>query len=151
MSTITRSITIDAPVDRVFDTVAHIESFSDAVPAIEDVEFLSEQHRGVGTRFKETRKVNGRTGSTVLEVTEYVENEKVRIVSDAGGTIWDTVFTTRPVDGGTELGMFMDARPHTIVARITTPMIKGMVAKGIVSDLDAVKDHCEGSAPGSGN
>lgn len=139
----TRSITIDAPVDRVFDTVAHIEHFSEAVPHIKDVEFLSETRRGVGTRFKETREMNGREGTTVLQVTEYVENEKVRIVSDAGGAIWDTLFTTEPVGSGTELAMLMEARPHTLLARISTPMIKGMVAKGVAADLEAVKEFCE--------
>lgn len=136
-------MTIDAPVDRVFDTVAHIERFSEAVPHIKDVEFLSQVRRGVGTRFKETREMNGREGTTVLEVTEYVENERVRIVSDAGGAIWDTLFTTEPVGSGTELAMLMEARPHTLVARISTPMIRGLVAKGVAADLDAVKEFCE--------
>lgn len=145
MSTITRTVSIVAPVEDVFGTVARIDSFSKAVPAIKDVEFLSDVHEGVGTRFKETREMNGRTGSTVLEVTEYEENEKVRIVSDAGGTVWDTVFTTRPASGGTELTMVMEARPHTLLARITTPMVKGMVVKGIAADLEAVKQYCEGS------
>lgn len=145
MSNITRTVTINAPVEDVFDAVAHIESFSRAVPQIRDVEFLSDVHKGVGTRFKETREMNGRIGSTVLEVTEYVENERVRIVSDAGGTVWDTVFTTRSSSGGTELAMVMDARPHTLLARITTPMVRGMVAKGISSDLDAIRDYCEDS------
>lgn len=87
--------------------------------------------------------MNGRVASTVLEVTEYEENERVRLISDAGGTIWDTLFTTEPRNGGTELAMVMEARPHTLLARISTPMIKGMVAKAIEADLDAVKEYCE--------
>lgn len=87
--------------------------------------------------------MNGRVASTVLEVTEYEENEKVRIVSDTGGAVWDTLFTTRPSDTGTELGMVMEARPHTLLARISTPMVKGMVARAIEADLEAVKEYCE--------
>ncbi|MGD2042659.1 MAG: SRPBCC family protein [Acidimicrobiia bacterium] len=143
MTTATRSVIIAAPVEQVFDTVAHIDRFSEAVPAIREVEFLSETRRGVGARFKETREMNGREGSTVLEVTEYEENERVRIVSDAGGAIWDTLFTTRPTNDGTELAMAMEAKPHTLLARISTPMIKGMVTKAIQADLDAVKEYCE--------
>jgi uncharacterized protein YndB with AHSA1/START domain len=143
MATTTRSVVINAPVERVFAAVAHIEHFSEAVPQIKEIEFLSETTTGVGTRFKETREVNGRSGSTVLEVTEYVPNERVRIVSDTGGTVWDTVFTTTPRGAGTELAMVMEARPHTLLARISTPMIRGMVARGIEADLDAVKEYCE--------
>lgn len=143
MTTTTRSITIAAPVERVFDAVAHIDRFSDAVPNIRDVEYLSDIRRGVGTRFKETREMNGREASSVLEVTEYEENKRVRLVSDAGGTVWDTLFTVQPANGETELAMVMEARPHTLLARVSTPMIKGMVAKAIQADLEAVKEYCE--------
>lgn len=143
MTGITRSVLVDAPVERVFAAVAHAEQFADAVPQIAEVEFLSEATIGVGTRFKETRQVNGRSGSTVLEVTEYVPNRRVTIVSDAGGTLWETVLTTDPKGAATELGMVMQARPHTLLARISTPMIKGMVVRGLEADLEAVKEYCE--------
>ena len=45
------------------------------------------------TRFRETRVMKGREASTVLEVTEYESPRRIRLVSDEGGTIWDTVFT----------------------------------------------------------
>jgi uncharacterized protein YndB with AHSA1/START domain len=79
----TRSIA--APVARVFETVAHIDRFQEAIPHITNVEFLTETHSGVGTRFRETRLMRGREASTELEVTEYVPDERVRLVSDAGG------------------------------------------------------------------
>lgn len=143
MATITRSMTIAAPVETVFDTIAHVDRFAEAVPDVKDVEYLGETRRGVGTRFKETREIKGRVGTTVLEVTEYGENEKVRIVSDAGGTIWDTLFTVEQSGEGTKLDMVMEARPHTLLARISTPLVKGMVGKGIEADLVSVKEYCE--------
>ena len=93
MAQITTSWRIAAPADRVFDAVAHIESFQRVGPHMTNVEFLSDQHTGIGTRFRETSVMGRREASTELKVTEYVPNERVRLVSDAGGTIWDTVFT----------------------------------------------------------
>ena len=84
--------------------------------------------------------------STELAVTEYVENHRVRIVSDAGGTVWDTVFTVAPAEGSTELTMVMEARPYELRARITTPLIAGTVRKAVEQDLDAVKAFCERAA-----
>lgn len=95
------SRTIDAPVDRVFRTVADVREFSAAVPDILGIEFLSETRSGVGTRFRETRRFGKREAATELEVTEYEMGQRVRIVSDAGGTVWDSLFTVRPADGGT--------------------------------------------------
>ena len=137
--------TIQAPVDKVFDTIADVRNFKKAVPGILDVEFLTDSTRGVGTRFKETRDMNGRRATTELECTEYAENAKVRMVSDAGGTIWDTVFEVRPQGSTTELELRMDARPYKLLPRLMNPLIRGMVSKAVVSDLDAVKRYCEES------
>jgi uncharacterized membrane protein len=136
--------TIAAPVDRVFATVAHIDRFQEAVPHITNVEFLTETRSGVGTRFRETRLMRGREASTELEVTEYVQDERVRLVSDAGGTVWDTVFTVQTSGSGTELSMVMDARPYKLTALVVNPMISRMLTKALETDMDAVKAYCEG-------
>ncbi len=145
------SRSIKAPVARVFDTIAHIENFSKAVPHITDVEILSEQTSGVGTRFAETRVMRGRQATTTIEVTEYVENERIRMVSDEGGTVWDTVFTLseeRTSGGdtastGTRLEMVMDARPYKLSAKLFNPLMKGIIRKAIKGDMDAIKAFCE--------
>ena len=139
------SRTVDAPIGVVFSTVADISNFSEAVPHIVDVEFLSEARTGVGARFRETRLMGSRRATTELEVAEYVPGERVRFVSDQGGTVWDTTFTVEPgPDGrGTRLHMVMEARPYKLVARLATPLIKRVVAKAIAADLDAVKAYAE--------
>ena len=146
MANVTVTRRIDAPVDVVFRTVAHVEQFSQAVPDILRVEFLSAVKSGAGARFRETRMMMGREASTELEVTEHVENERVRIVSEAGGALWDTVFTTVPDGEGTALKMVMDAQPRSASARMTLPLIIGAVRKAVEQDMDAVKAFCEGHA-----
>ena len=143
MALLSATRTIAAPVERVFDTVAHIENFQKALPSITNVQFLTESKTGVGTRFRETRVMRGRESTTVLEVTEYQPNERVRLVSDAGGTIWDTVFTVQAAGGGTDLSLAMDARPYKLAARIMNPLVSRMIRKAIEGDMDAVKAYCE--------
>ncbi|KAB2847196.1 MAG: hypothetical protein F9K45_00175, partial [Melioribacteraceae bacterium] len=70
MKTITVTKNINAPVEKVFNTVAHIEEFSKTVPHIVKVEFLTELKTGAGTRFRETRLMKGKEAATELEVTE---------------------------------------------------------------------------------
>jgi len=137
--------TIQAPIEKVFETVAHIGNFRQVVPDIVNVEFLTDQEIGAGTKFRETRVMGKREASTVLEVTEYVPNERVRLVADQGGTIWDSTFTTRSAgEGRVELKMTMDANAYKFAAKLINPMIKGFVQKAIEKDMDAVKAHCEG-------
>lgn len=143
MSTTTITRRINAPVEEVFDTVAHIENLSEAIPDIKDVEFLTENHEGVGTRFRETRAMKRGLATTELEVTEYVDNEKIRLVADQGGTTWDTIFRVEPRVEGTELTLTMRAEPHSLMAKVTTPLVGPAVRKAIERDMDAVKRYCE--------
>jgi uncharacterized protein YndB with AHSA1/START domain len=144
MGTMTIQRDIHAPAAKVFETVAHIDQFTQAIPDIVDVQFLSEQRTGVGTRFRETRKMGKRDAVTDLEVTEYVENERVRLVADAGGTIWDTVFEIVDKGEWTKMTMTMDSRPYRLLAKIFNPLIGPMIKSAVGKDMDAVKTFCEG-------
>ncbi len=143
-TTVTRSIA--APRELVFDTIAHIENFAEINPDIVEIEILSDVRRGVGTRFRETRMMGKRKASTILEVTEYEENEHIRIVCDSGGSTWDSLFTLRDANGGTELVFEMDVRPHKLLAKIMNRLFRGMISKAITKDIDRTKEHCEGVA-----
>ncbi|MDF1666035.1 MAG: SRPBCC family protein [Planctomycetota bacterium] len=134
---------IQAPLALVFQTVADIREFSKVIPHIVDVKFLTEQQSGVGTRFVETRRMNGKDECTELEVTEFVENDKIRLVADSHGTIWDTTFTVTEQNGQTTLVMVMAAKAHKLLSKLMNPLIKGMVTKAVVSDMDEVKAFCE--------
>jgi len=143
MSRTTVVRTIDAPIEKVFDTVARVENFAKAVPQIVGTEFLSDVKSGVGTRFRETRRMRGRETTTDLEVTEYMENARVRIVADAGGTVWDTVFEVAPESDRVQLTVSMDAKAYKLMSKLVNPFIKGFVQKAIESDMDSVKAYCE--------
>lgn len=143
MTQFTATRSINAPIDLVFKTVSDINNFSKAIPDIINVEFLSDVKSGIGTRFRETRLMNGKEAMTELEVTEFVENDRVRMVTDSHGAVWDSVFTVKRVDGHTELTLVMDARPHKFMQKMMIPMIKGMISKALEKDMDAVKTYCE--------
>jgi carbon monoxide dehydrogenase subunit G len=143
VGTITATRLIDAPIGEVFHAVADIDNFANALPHIVRVEFLTPQKTGVGTRFVETRLLKRKETRTTLEVVEYVEAEMVRLVSDQGGTIWDTTFRVAEVGFQTELVMQMEARAYALLAKVVNPLIRGMVAKAVEADMDAVKAYCE--------
>lgn len=134
----------------MFGTTAHIEDYSQVIPEILDVEFLTDQRFGAGTRFRETRKMGRRTAATELEVTEYEHPNRVRLVADEGGTIWDTTYTYLNTREGTDVHLQMDIRPRSLLARLTNRFIRGAVLRGIERDLDEVKAHFEPATIGPG-
>ena len=144
-TTMTVTRTIDAPIETVFQSVSDIESFPDIQPEVLSIEFLTESRSGQGTRFRETRRHGKQEMVTELEVTEFVENERIRMVTDSHGTVWDTIFVVRPEGSGAELSITMDARPHKLLPKIMNPLLKGTFRKGIESYADLLRDHCEGA------
>ncbi len=134
---------INASMDVVFATVSDIRQFSKALPHVVTFEFLSVVNRGVGARFRETRLVNGKEATTDLEITEYVENDRVRMVAESHGTVWDTLFTVTSEGGSTTLTTKMDARADKLLPRVMNPLIRGITAKAVERDMDLVKAFCE--------
>jgi carbon monoxide dehydrogenase subunit G len=143
MSRTTITCFIDAPRDKVFRTVSDISQFSQAIPHIVKIEYLSEKKTGLGTRFRETRLMRGKEANTELEVTEYIESDRIRLVADSHGTVWDTVFTVRGENRATELTMVMDAKAYKLLPKLLNPLIKGMIKKAITKDMNSVKTYCE--------
>lgn len=145
------SRTVAAAPEAVFQVVSDAANFAKAVPAIRRVEFLSEIRSGVGTRFRETRVMRGREAVAVMEVTEHSEGERICFRSDAGGAVWNSTFTVAPIDDDrTRLHLVMKARPYRLLAKLFVPVFRGMVAKAVASDMDAVKAYCERPADGAG-
>lgn len=134
---------INASMDVVFATVSDIRQFSKALPHVVTFEFLSVVNRGVGARFRETRLMNGKEATTDLEITEYVENDRVRMVAENHGTVWDTLFTVTSEGGSTTLTTKMDARADKLLPRVMNPLIRGITAKAVERDMDLVKAFCE--------
>ena len=134
---------IRAPIDLVFKTISDIKNLPKTVPEIEKVEFLSENQVGVGTRFRETRLNHGKESVTDLEVTEYSENERVRMKADSHGNVWDSIFNVEETGNSTQLTLTMDAHAHKVLPKILNPLMKGMYKKGLEKHVDAVKKFCE--------
>ena len=139
---------IDAPAPTVFRAISEIERFPEIQPEVVSIEFLTESRSGVGTRFRETRSSRGREMVTELEVTEWVEGERVRMVTDSHGSVWDTLFEIRPADGRVELEITMDARPHKLLPRLMVPLMQGVFRKGMEQYVDLLRDHCEAARAG---
>ncbi|MEL6906432.1 MAG: SRPBCC family protein [Planctomycetota bacterium] len=133
---------IDAPPEVVFAAVADIEHLPDVSEDVVGIEFLTEQRFGVGTRFRETRRMGKRTMDTDLEVTEYDPPHRVRMVTDSHGTVWDTVFRITETAGGAHLEIDMDARPHALLPRIMNPLMKPMFRRGMQKHIDTLAEHC---------
>lgn len=127
----------------MFRTVAYVEGLPESNPDVLRVEFLGDQKTGVGTRFMETRRMGKRENQTELKITEWDEPRRVRMVTESGGTLWDTVFTIDAQGTACELTVDMQATPRKFAARLMLPLIRGMITKGMNKHIDDLVVFCE--------
>ncbi|MEM7307624.1 MAG: SRPBCC family protein [Planctomycetota bacterium] len=145
MTTVTVQRLVAAPAARVFAAACDIASFPEANPDVLSIEFLTEQTEGVGTRFRETRTMNGKPFVTELEVTEHdPEAMRLRMVSDVGGTVWDTVFRVVEEGGGARIEASMDCRAHKLMSKLLNPLMKPLFRRGMEKHMDGFQRYCEG-------
>lgn len=145
---LTATKTIAAPVERVFAIAADFAGAPEVISGITRVEMLTDGPVGVGTRFRETRRLHGREGTEEMEVTEFEPNERYALGCESHGCLYRTVFRFVPAGEGTEVDMEFAATPQTLVAKILSvvmrPAIKA-VGKIVEQDLEDIKTAAEGA------
>ncbi len=137
---------INAPIATVFNTIADIREFAKARPHVIECGITSTVVYGVGTRFYEIRKIDNRETKIEFEITEFEKDNKVRIVSDSHGAIWDTTFTVESELNVTKLTMVMDVKAYSMISHLMSPKVLGKIKSSIDGDMDMIKEYCEKSS-----
>ena len=135
---------IQATVEEVFEVVAHIEVASEIIPKIERAVILTDQKRGSGTRFAETRKMGKREFTMEFEVTEYDPPRSVRLICvDEVKTTWDSIYELEQATGATNLTLTMHCIPTRFSMKLMWPLMKWVIRKGVKDDLNRFANHLE--------
>lgn len=135
---------IQATVEEVFEVVAHIEVASEIIPKIERAVILTDQKRGRGTRFAETRKMGKREFTMEFEVTEYDPPRSVRLICvDEVKTTWDSIYELEQATGATNLTLTMHCIPTRFSMKLMWPLMKWVIRKGVKDDLNRFANHLE--------
>lgn len=143
MAVVTVTTPVAANADRVFHAISDVEHLPDTVPAIVSVEFLGERRTGVGTRFRETRRMGNQTHRTELEIVAFDPDARtLRMVSRTPGTLWDTTLAVHPTGSGSELVLRMAAESAGW-RRLLHVAMRGLYRRGLAAHVAAVKAWCE--------
>jgi len=146
-TTIAVSTRIAAPLTRVFDRFTDLDHANEHVSGIVAIERLSEGAFGVGTRWRETRRVLGRVDSADMEVTAFDRYRGYTITHHKAGVRIETAFTFDASADGTLVAIefSLDGR---MPAALLTPLnwaIAGKVRHVLLGDLTDLKASLEGA------
>lgn len=142
--------TVAADPEAVWAVLSDIEHASDTLSGVTRIEMLSEGPYGVGTRWRETRKMFGKEATEELYVTEADAPHRTVVESDSSGVHYVSVFTLTPADTGTHLTMtFSGTQTSTTVLSKAAWALLGRVGlkaagKAMTKDLDEIAARAEG-------
>ncbi|MRG93396.1 SRPBCC family protein [Polyangium spumosum] len=140
---------IDAPPERVFAAMANPEGFGDWMQGFVRAERVTPGDFGVGTEFRETRKMFGREATEHFEVTTCEPGKRLGLrVDGTKGTTgkgeYRFVYDFEPAGTGTLLRTSaVIEMPGGLFTKIIGKLMGGAFKKACDKDLDALKAYVE--------
>ena len=139
-----------APVQQVWQVATDLPGSPEVLRGVDAVEVLTPGPFGVGTRWRETRAMMGRSATEEMTVTAVEPQRSYRVESESRGARYVSTLAFAPsADGGTDMTMSFGGRPTSTVARVigavTAPLGRRAVAKALQQDLDDIAAAAERS------
>ena len=125
MRELTVSHEVAAEPESVWAIITNLDEFERAISAVEKVERLDDGDGfGVGTRWRETRTMFGRTATEEMEVTSVDGGRSYVTEADSHGARYRTVMTVEALgSGGTRLSTTFGAEPHGLLTRVVAATV----------------------------
>ena len=118
------------PPERAWESLVAFDRYPEWIESYEAVEFVGTQHEGVGTRWRQTRTVFGRSHSQVMEVTSWEGPRSFALVAEESGARYETRYELAPVEGGTEVVMTFSVTGTNPLSRVFVRTIGRRLLRG---------------------
>lgn len=138
---------VAAPPARAFDAFTDLHSAPDVVRAIEKLEVLTDGPVGVGTRFRETRRVFKQQATEELEFTVFERPTRYVVEAESCGSAYSTTFRFTPESGGTRVDLDLNLRPISGVAKLMSPL-SGVLLETCIKQFEADLEDMSAAAEG---
>ena len=137
----------------VWTLMTDMDTWVGTVEAIELVERLDDNEGfGLGTRWRETRTMFGRTATEVMEVTEYEEGKRYVTLAESHGAKYRSEMTVEAAGEGSRLSMSFSSEPQTFMTKVMAATVGRLfmssTRKAIAKDLEDIAAVAEKSSAG---
>lgn len=142
--TITESVA--APPERVFELATDLAGAAERIAGIDSVELLTDGPFGVGTRWRETRIMMGKSATEEMGITAFEPGRSYTAEAESCGCHYTSVLTCEPDGEGTRLTLTFDGQPLTLTSKLMAPigwLMKGQVRKMLAADLANLRRAAE--------
>ena len=142
MAKVERTVTINAPVEKVFAYVTDPTNELEFVPGIIDVRNVKGE--GVGQTANWTYKMLGIPLSGKSEVLEYKPNERY-VTKSSGGVVSTWTWTFKSEAGGTQVNVVVDYTiPIPVLGKVGERLVLRQTEREADLSMATLKDRLEG-------
>ena len=139
---------INAKPEDIWKVTTDLANSDKFISGIEKVEILEKPKSGfIGTKWKETRTLFGKTATEVMWITDAVENSHYDVRAESHGAIYESTISLTPKGDSTVLAMKFKGTPVKLGAKIMTVLMgwrfKGATVKALQKDMDNIKGYIE--------
>jgi carbon monoxide dehydrogenase subunit G len=130
--------TVAAPLPAVFEAFTDFANAPKRIPDILRVEVLTPGPVGVGTAFKETRKMFGKECTETMTVSAFEPGKLVELSAGNCGAVFTTRFTFEADGGKTRVDVAFRSRAVSLFAKLFTPLaflMMGTMKKCVTGDV----------------
>lgn len=122
----------------VFDFITTPDNAPRIMPNVKNMIKLTEGPVGVGTRYRETRLMNGKEEHAELEVMEYVPGEKYAMRNLTAGIETVYRYTFHPEADGTHVNLVCDVQARGL-KKLLLPLVVSVLKKEDGDHLQRLK------------
>ena len=137
------NITIGRPVEEVFAYVTDIGNFAKWNEQAGQSEQTSEGPVGVGTTYRGSYELMGRSMEWTSEITEYEPNRRMAQKIDMGPAVMAMSWLVEPVGDGTKFTMISEGEMGGL-AKLAGPLMDRTMKKQMEGNLARLKALLEG-------
>ena len=142
MARVERSITINAPVEKVFAYIADPTGELESIPSITDIRNVKGE--GVGQTYEWTYKMLGIPLRGKSEVVEYKPNEHY-VSKSSGGVVSTWTYSFKVVTGGTHMNLVVDYTiPIPVLGKFAERLVLRQTEREADLSMATLKDRLEG-------
>jgi uncharacterized protein YndB with AHSA1/START domain len=147
MSEVQVSRTVAAPRERVWEVFTDLDHAAEWLSSVEQIEKLTPGGFKVGTTWRETRTLHGKTATEHLTVTLVEPPERYLVESRSRGTHYRSEFTFTPEGDGTLVRMTFTAEQHGAMGKVVGAVLGGRTSRSdaetMQQDLEDLADAAE--------
>ena len=144
MPKIERSVTINAPVKKIFDYIADPKLQVEWLPGMIEVKDIKQTKEGVGSTYKFSYKVAGMRFEGEDIVEEYIPNKKM-VTRSKGGIESSWTWNFEPYNDGTKVEVIVEYKvPIPVLGKIAEALVLKQTEREADHALANIKDKMEG-------